>query len=207
MQPIDSSTRCRHNIQYAYQCRRPAGSHDPERASKCVPIQPMEPGSRKQFARNGESVRTISQVPALRFPHGATMHTVYLDKIALVRDATKNLKQMSASFDGYHRVFCPHVLGTKDGVWRVHAWQFGGRSSHQENLPTWRYFEVNRLAGLASQTGEWHRGYVKKAFDHPHAFDHIDTLVDANHAAVVLGISSPRTPRPFSWPQAQKKRR
>ena len=36
---------------------------------------------------------------------------------------------MTASFDGYHGVFCPHVLGTKDGVWRVHAWQFGGGSS------------------------------------------------------------------------------
>ncbi len=135
------------------------------------------------------------------------MHTIYLDKIALVRDAIKNLKQMTATFDGYHRVFCPHVLGTKDGVWRVHAWQFDGRSSKQNELPMWRYFEINRFAGLASQTGEWHRGYVKQAFDHRRAFDHIDTLVDASHAAVILGTSLPRTPTPFPQRQVLKRRR
>lgn len=81
------------------------------------------------------------------------MNTIFLDKIALIRDAIKNLKQMTATFNGHHRVFCPHVLGTKDGVWRVHAWQFAG-SSKEGSLPMWRYFEVNRLAGLASQMGE-----------------------------------------------------
>lgn len=127
------------------------------------------------------------------------------DKIALIRDAIKTLKQVTATFDGYYREFCPHVLGTKDGLWRVHGWQFGGDSSKPQSLPTWRYFELNRLVGLASQTGEWHRGHVKQAFDQPRAFDHIDTLVDENHAALVIGISSPRTPRPF--PSRQVRRR
>jgi hypothetical protein len=135
------------------------------------------------------------------------MQAFHLDNISLIRDAIKGLKQMTATYNGYHRVFCPHVLGAKDGVWRVLAWQFAGNSSKPGELPMWRYFEVNSLFGLASQTGEWHRGHVKKAFDHPRAFDCIDTLVDANHAAVVLGISSPRTARPSVWRQAQKKRR
>lgn len=135
------------------------------------------------------------------------MTIISVDKIALVRDAIKTLKQMTATFDGYHRVFCPHVLGPQNGVWRVHAWQFDGMSSKQVDLPMWRYFEINRLVGLASQTGEWHRGHVKQAFDHPRAFDHIDMLVDASHAAVVTGNSLPRTPRPFSGHQVQKRRR
>ncbi len=117
------------------------------------------------------------------------------DKIELLRTSIKNLSPISATYDGYPRELCVHIIGTKRGDWKAFAWQFAGSSSRPESLPTWRDLFVGRLIDLTLQDGEWYRGWTTGQRDQK-AVDVIDTVVDPAHAAEVRSISMPRTPMP-----------
>ena len=49
------------------------------------------------------------------------------NKKALIRTAIIELKPMKGLYNGLYREFCPHILGTKIGTWKVFVWQFTAR--------------------------------------------------------------------------------
>ena len=55
------------------------------------------------------------------------------EKIALLRTAIRQLKQVVGLCNGLPREFCPHILGTKHHEWAALVWQFGGQSTR------WQY--------------------------------------------------------------------
>lgn len=114
------------------------------------------------------------------------------DKISLVRDAINDRKQVVGNYDGLERVFCPHVLGTKAGVWKVFVWQFDGRSS-RGHLPQWRDWFLERLHDITLRDGEWHRGWTTGQRDQK-SVDVIDTVVDPAHAAELRHTYTPHIP-------------
>ena len=115
------------------------------------------------------------------------------DKLALLRSAIIELKQVTANYNGYYRVFCPHILGTKQQLWKVFVWQFDGQSSQPNELPMWRDLAVQDLHSVTLQDGDWHRGWTTGQRQQK-AIDTIDTVVDPVHAAVVRQILAPHTP-------------
>ena len=120
------------------------------------------------------------------------------DALEIIRDAINNHLQLVFRYNGYPREACPHLLGRKDGVWHSLMWQFGGDTSQLEGLPdggTWRCFEVRDINGLASQPGEWFRGY-ETGRGEQHCVERIDTSVDQNHRAEFRpDLAKPRKPR------------
>jgi hypothetical protein len=126
------------------------------------------------------------------------------EKIALLRASIKGLRQFYATYDGHERMCCAHILGTKQGQWKVLCWQFDGSSSKPEQIPTWRDFSVERLHLLTSQDGEWHRGWVTGQREQK-SVDWIDTVVDPAHAAEIRETSFPRTPEHGFPRRLQKK--
>lgn len=114
-------------------------------------------------------------------------------KIALLRTAITELKQVTGSYEGYERVFCPHILGTKANVWKTFVWQFDGSSSKPHLLPNWRDFPISELVNITLRDGDWHRGWTLGKRDQ-RAIDQIDTVVDPAHAAEIRNTSPPRTP-------------
>ena len=78
-------------------------------------------------------------------------------KIALLRDAIENTKQVRAIARNLPRVFCPHILGTINGHWCVVVWQFGGYSNTGD-LPNWRCFALRQLDQIQVRDGPWHPG-------------------------------------------------
>jgi hypothetical protein len=59
------------------------------------------------------------------------------EKICVLRYAIENSKQVSAVVRNLPRVFCPHILGTRNLCGSVVAWQFAGLSTAGD-LPNWR---------------------------------------------------------------------
>ena len=123
------------------------------------------------------------------------MTETILQKIDLLRLSINNLQQVSAVYNGYPRILCVHMLGTKEDQWKILCWQFGGSSSKPQELPTWRDFFVKDLHSVTSQYGDWHRGWTTGQHEQK-AIDQIDTVVAATHAAEILDIFPPRTVTP-----------
>jgi hypothetical protein len=64
---------------------------------------------------------------------------------------------VTAMYQGYQRVMCPHVIGYKDGVLNCLFFQFAGGS--RSGLPPggqWRCVHVNQLSNVSAAPGEWH---------------------------------------------------
>jgi len=51
-----------------------------------------------------------------------------VDVYELIRNATLARRQVVATYRGYRRELCPHVLGTKHGHRQALVFQFGGES-------------------------------------------------------------------------------
>jgi hypothetical protein len=113
------------------------------------------------------------------------------EKIILLRAAIKELKQVTAVYNGLPREFCVHLLGTKNGDWKVLVWQFGGSSSKADDIPNWRDWHVGKITDLSLRDGEWHRGWETGRRTQK-SMDRVDTAVDHLHSAEILGISDPR---------------
>ncbi|WGF88922.1 hypothetical protein [Marinivivus vitaminiproducens] len=99
------------------------------------------------------------------------------DDLDLIRRAMVRAVPMRAACRGHVRLFCPHVLGTTDGDWRLLAWQFAGGSAR--GLPQdgdWRCFALADLSGLAIVEGPWRRGWSRRRTEQS-CVETIDTLV------------------------------
>jgi hypothetical protein len=92
----------------------------------------------------------------------------------LLKEAVLSKKQVTATYDGHLREFCPHALGWKKGEAYCLAYQFGGHSSTGPVVPgsphNWRCFVVSRLSDVRLREGDWHscatRGAPSQCFDH-----------------------------------------
>lgn len=78
----------------------------------------------------------------------------------LVREAILQRKIVSATYDGYHRLMCPHVIGTKNGRRQALFYQFGGESRSGLDYPgspkNWRCIPVDVLTDVLLVDGDWH---------------------------------------------------
>lgn len=78
----------------------------------------------------------------------------------LVRNAILNKKQVLATYNGYHREMCPHVLGTKNGRQQALFYQFGGESSSglspAGSKNNWRCVFLDQLQNVSVRDGEFH---------------------------------------------------
>lgn len=82
----------------------------------------------------------------------------------LVREAIIEMKQVHATYDGWHRKMCPHVIGTKKGKPYALFYQFAGGSKRR--LPpngAWRCMEISKLTDVSIHDGPWHTGDSHKA--------------------------------------------
>lgn len=64
---------------------------------------------------------------------------------------------ISAHYQGYPRVMCPHVIGYKEGHVNALFFQFAGGSSR--GLPPggqWRCLRISELSNVSASPGEWH---------------------------------------------------
>lgn len=81
------------------------------------------------------------------------------DVYDLIRGATLARHQVIATYKGYRRELCPHVLGTKAGRRQALFFQFGGGSA--SSLPPgggWRCIPVDGLEHVVVRDGPWHTG-------------------------------------------------
>ena len=81
------------------------------------------------------------------------------DVYGLLYQAIRQRKQVIATYDGNRREMCPHVLGSKNGVRHVLAFQFAGGSSR--GLPPggqWKCMDVDRLSNVSLREGPWQTG-------------------------------------------------
>jgi len=102
------------------------------------------------------------------------------NKIALLRDAIENAKQVKATARNLPRIFCPHILGQRNGYWYVVAWQFDGYSSAGD-LPNWRCFEVDGMEEIEILDGPWHRGFLRSNRHKIFPMDRVDTIAGSAH--------------------------
>jgi hypothetical protein len=77
----------------------------------------------------------------------------------LFREAILHEKQVTCSYQGYHRELCPVVIGYKRGEERVLAFQFGGQSS-QGLKPggEWKCLDLTQVRDASMRDGPWHEG-------------------------------------------------
>jgi hypothetical protein len=84
------------------------------------------------------------------------------DIYGLVREAILKRYVVVASYHGYIREMCPHVIGKKKGRAHTLLYQFAGESSSglqpDGSSANWRCLRVDELSDVAikKSTGEWH---------------------------------------------------
>jgi hypothetical protein len=108
-------------------------------------------------------------------------------EVELLRTAIENAKPVSAVARNLQRIFCPHILGTKNGRWCAAVWQFGGYST-MGNLPDWRYFDLADLQSMQIIDGPWHRGF-RRSRPEEFAFDLVDTMADTERSGNIRVVS------------------
>lgn len=78
----------------------------------------------------------------------------------IIREAIIKKLQVIATYDGYVREFCPHVIGTKGGREQELFYQFGGVSSSGPIIPNspknWRCIPLDGLSNVSVRPGAWH---------------------------------------------------
>jgi hypothetical protein len=78
-----------------------------------------------------------------------------------IREAILKKQQVFATFKGFYREMCPHVIGTKDGKQQALFYQFGGESSSRPiqttgSLGNWRCIPIDGLSDVKVRDGQWH---------------------------------------------------
>lgn len=77
----------------------------------------------------------------------------------LIRNAIINKQQVIATYDGFRREMCPHVIGHKNGAEQVLCYQFGGDSSkgpiREQTKNNWRCITISKLTNVSVRDGEW----------------------------------------------------
>lgn len=79
----------------------------------------------------------------------------------LLRTSLLSRTPVSATYNGKHRLLCPHVLGrNKDDVPYALCYQFGGRSNsglkQSGSADNWRCICVEKLTNVELIEGRWH---------------------------------------------------
>ena len=106
--------------------------------------------------------------------------------LAALRAAIQQRRVVAFQAKGHARTFSPHVLGTKDGPWRVFGWQSGGGSGGSlKAVGDWRCFGVADVAGIEVLPGLWQSGDPTEGFGLT-CIDLIDTAADLEAAAKAL---------------------
>jgi hypothetical protein len=81
---------------------------------------------------------------------------------ALIRQAIIDKDVVIASYHGYLREMCPHVIGKKNGRAQAFLYQFAGGSSgglKPDGSPSnWRCLRVDELSqvSVSESAGKWH---------------------------------------------------
>jgi hypothetical protein len=74
----------------------------------------------------------------------------------LLRQAIAEKRCVEATFGGYRRALCPHVLGVTDGELRALCFQYAGGSSRGLTLGgDWRCLALAGLSRVSIVDGEW----------------------------------------------------
>ena len=78
----------------------------------------------------------------------------------VIKQAIINKSSISATYQGYYREMCPHVIGTKNGRQQALFYQFGGESSSGHISPNskanWRCMPVDELSNVQATNQGWH---------------------------------------------------
>lgn len=77
----------------------------------------------------------------------------------LIISAIQKKLVITANYQGYTRIMCPHVIGYKNRRLNALFFQFAGGS--KSGLPAggqWRCIHVDELSDVAIAEGEWHTG-------------------------------------------------
>ncbi len=77
----------------------------------------------------------------------------------LIWEAINEKKQVIATYRGFRREMCPHVLGSKGGRPQALFYQFGGESSSglsSDPTQNWRCMYIDELAKVEVVSGEFH---------------------------------------------------
>lgn len=77
----------------------------------------------------------------------------------LIVQAIQHRLIVTAMYQGYQRIMCPHVIGYKNGELNALFFQFAGGS--KSGLPPggqWRCVRVAELSQVSIAPGEWHTG-------------------------------------------------
>lgn len=80
---------------------------------------------------------------------------------ATIRDAIQKKQTVTAEYNGYRRVMCPHVVGwNRNGREQALFYQFAGDSSSGLGPPgaadNWRCIPLAGLRGVVVSDGPWH---------------------------------------------------
>ncbi len=76
--------------------------------------------------------------------------------LGLLREAIRARRQVRFMANGNEREFSPHVLGTKDGSWRVFGWQSaGGSGTKLKAGGDWRCFALEGDWRCFALEGDW----------------------------------------------------
>ncbi len=106
--------------------------------------------------------------------------------LSLLREATRTRREVVFFAKGHERRFSPHVLGTKDGTWRVFGWQSGGGSASTLKAGgDWRCFGVADLTNLRMGDQAWSMGDATEGYG-LNCIELIDTAADLAYAAQSL---------------------
>lgn len=77
----------------------------------------------------------------------------------VIKEAILNKQQVIATYDGFQREMCPHVMGFKNGRRQVLFFQFAGGS--KSGLPPggqWRCIPIDGLSNVTMRPGTWYTG-------------------------------------------------
>jgi hypothetical protein len=110
------------------------------------------------------------------------------EKIVLLRYAIENSKQVSAVVRNLPRVFCPHILGTRQLHYSIVAWQFEGPSTIGD-LPNWRRFDLDEITCMELVDGLWHRGFKRTRGPKKFEFERVDAIADPGQLGDIRVVS------------------
>jgi len=77
----------------------------------------------------------------------------------IIVEAIQQKLVLTAMYQGYERIMCPHVIGYKKGALNALFFQFAGGS--KSGLPPegqWRCIHVDELSEVSAEPGEWRTG-------------------------------------------------
>lgn len=100
-----------------------------------------------------------------------------MDVYKILAEAIGDKRQVIARYQDEERIFSPHALGTKQGVYHVLVYQFAGGS--RSGLPTegeWRCLNIDELSEIRLEPGAWHT--ASNVFNPQTCLDDVEIVAD-----------------------------